>query len=235
MKLFEYGSVYSFKPGTDGKTLASYDESTAFMLMISGPGEKYWHADRPKSDYFSLKGHLEQLFRRFGADIYKMEYEPAPADMFSEGLIYRLPGSRNPLAVMGTIAPARLKQFGIKQPVFAAEISWPELFELVRRDRIKYTELPKYPEVKRDLALLLDESVSYSDLYKTAFRTGKKLLKSVSLFDVYRGDKIPENKKQYALSFVLQDTEKTLTDKDVENIMTKFVSAFSKEFGATLR
>ncbi len=235
MKLFEYGSVYSFKPGTDGKTLASYDESTAFMLMISGPGEKYWHADRPKSDYFSLKGHLEQLFRRFGADIYKMEYEPAPADMFSEGLIYRLPGSKNPLAVMGTIAPARLKQFGIKQPVFAAEISWPELFELVRRDRIKYTELPKYPEVKRDLALLLDESVSYSDLYKTAFRTGKKLLKSISLFDVYRGDKIPENKKQYALSFVLQDTEKTLTDKDVENIMTKFVSAFSKEFGATLR
>ena len=95
--------------------------------------------------------------------------------------------------------------------------------------------MPKYPEVRRDLALLLDESVTYSDLYKCAFKTGKKLLKSVSLFDVYRGDKIPENKKQYALSFVLQDTEKTLTDKDTENIMSRFMNVFSKEFGAVLR
>ena len=95
--------------------------------------------------------------------------------------------------------------------------------------------MPKYPEVRRDLALLLDKSVSYSDLYKCAFRTGKKLLKSVTLFDVYSGDKIPEDKKQYALNFVLQDVEKTLTDKDVENIMTRLVNAFSKEFGATLR
>ncbi len=235
MKLFEYGSVYSFRPDTDGKTLDSYEESTAFMMMVSGPGEKFWHTDRQKGDYFCLKGHLEQLFRRFGADIYTMDSEPAPADIFSEGLVYMLPGSRKPLAVMGTIAPARLKQFGIRQPVYAAEISWPAMFEIVRRDRIKYSELPKYPEVRRDLALLLDESVSYADLYKCAFRTGRKLLKNVSLFDVYRGDKIPENKKQYALSFVLQDADKTLTDKNVENIMTKLVNVFSKEFGAVLR
>ena len=235
MRLFEYGSVYSFVPDSDGKTLASYDESQNFMLMMTGHGEKYWHGDRPATDYFSLKGYLELLFRRFGANIYGMEYGPAPADFFSEGLAYKLPGSGKQLAVMGTVTPARLKQFGIRQPVYAAEISWPELFELVRRDRIKYTEMPKYPEVRRDLALLLDESVSYAELYKCAFKTGRKLLKNVSLFDVYRGDKIPENKKQYALSFVLQDVDKTLTDKDVDNIMTKFVNVFSKEFGAVLR
>ena len=235
LRLFEYGSVYSFRPGCDSASLGSYDESTAFMMLLSGPGEKTWRTGQQKSDYFELKGYLELLFRRFGGNIYNMEYEPAPADIFSEGNVYRLQGSTRPLAVMGTVAPARLKQFGIRQPVYAAEISWPELYALVKRDRIRYTEMPKYPEVRRDLALLLDKSVSYSDLYKCAFRTGKKLLKSVTLFDVYSGDKIPEDKKQYALNFVLQDVEKTLTDKDVENIMTRLVNAFSKEFGATLR
>ena len=125
--------------------------------------------------------------------------------------------------------------FGIKQPVFAAEISWPALLELVKRNKIKYKELPKFPEVRRDLALLLDESVSYADLRKSAFRVGKKLLKQVGLFDVYRGDKIAEGKKQYALSFVLQDLDKTLTDNDVERVMSKLLSTFQNEFGATLR
>ena len=234
-RLFEYGSVYSFNPGMDGKTLDSYNESTAFSMFITGPGEKSWRTGQRKSDYFELKGVLELLFRRFGGNIYSMECTPAPADIFSEGLVYRLPGSARPLAVMGTVAPARLRQFGIRQNVYAAEISWPELFELVRRDRIKYSEMPRFPEVRRDLALLLDENVTYSDIYRCAFKTGKKLLKSVSLFDVYRGDKIPKDKKQYALSFVLQDADKTLTDKDVENAMSRFVSAFSKEFGAVLR
>ena len=136
---------------------------------------------------------------------------------------------------MGTISPARLKQFGIKQPVFAAEINWPALFTLIKRNKIKYSELPKFPEVRRDLALLLDESVTYADLRKSAFRVGKKLLKQVGLFDVYRGDKIAEGKKQYALSFVLQDLDKTLTDNDVERVMSKLLSTFQNEFGAVLR
>ena len=136
---------------------------------------------------------------------------------------------------MGTVAPARLRSFGIRQPVFAAEINWPVLFELVKRNKIRYKELPKFPEVRRDLALLLDESVNYADLRRSALRVGKKLLKQVSLFDVYRGDKIAEGKKQYALSFVLQDLEKTLTDNDVERIMSKLLSTFQNEFGAVLR
>ena len=235
IRTFEYGSVYSFRPDTDGKTLDSYEEHTCYALFMSGQPEKSWRVDPGKGSYFQLKGYLELLLKRFGCDIYSLEMEAAPADLFSEGLAYNLPGSHQPLAVMGTISPARLKQFGIKQPVFAAEISWPALFELVKRNKIRYKELPKFPEVRRDLAILLDESVSYADLRKSAFRVGKKLLKQVGLFDVYRGDKIAEGKKQYALSFVLQDLEKTLTDNDVERVMSKLLSTFQNEFGATLR
>ncbi len=235
IKTFEYGSVYSFNPDTDGKTLESYEEHTCFALFISGQHEKSWRVDPGKGSYFQLKGYLELLLKRFGCDIYSLETEAAPADLFSEGLAYNLPGSHKPLAVMGTISPARLKQFGIRQPVFAAEISWPTLFELIKRNKIKYSELPKFPEVRRDLALLLDESVSYADLRRSALRVGKKLIKNVGLFDVYRGDKIAEGKKQYALSFVLQDLEKTLTDNDVERVMSKLLSTFQNEFGAALR
>ena len=235
LRTFEYGSVYALKPGMDGSTLESYDEHTCYAMFMTGAPEKVWRVDAGKSDYFQLKGYLELLLRRFGADLYNMEYDAAPGDMFSEGLVYRLPGSREMLAVMGTVAPARLKQFGIRQPVFAAEISWDALFTLVKRDRIQYRELPKFPEVRRDLALLLDEGISYSALRKTAFRTGKKLLKHVNLFDVYRGDRIPSGKKQYALSLVLQDMDRTLTDNDVDRFIERLMSAFSTEFGASLR
>ena len=235
IRTFEYGSVYSFRPESDGKTLESYEEHTNFALFISGQSDKSWRLEAGKGNYFQLKGYLELLLKRFGADLYSMQTAPAPADLFSEGLSYILPGSGKQLAVMGTIAPARLKQFGIRQPVFAAEISWPVLFELIKRDKIKYSELPKFPEVRRDLALLLDEDVTYADLRAAAFRAGKKLLKQVSLFDVYRGDKIGHGKKQYAMSFVLQDLEKTLTDGDVDRMMSKFLNVFQKEFGAVLR
>ena len=235
IKTFEYGSVYSKNPEMDSKTLESYEEHTCYALFMSGQPEKSWRVDPGKGNYFQLKGYLELLLKRFGCDIYSLQTDAAPADLFSEGLSYSLPGSNQPLAVMGTIAPARLKQFGIKQPVFAAEINWPTFFTLIKRNKIKYSELPKFPEVRRDLALLLDESVSYADLRRSALRVGKKLLKNVGLFDVYRGDKIAEGKKQYALSFVLQDLEKTLTDNDVERVMSKLLATFQNEFGATLR
>ena len=164
-----------------------------------------------------------------------MEYEAAPADMFSEGVVYKLPGTGEQLAVTGTVSQALLRRFGIRQPVFAAEISWPVFFELVKRDRIKYKEMPKFPEVRRDLALLLDEKVEYAQLRKAAFKSARKLLRTVNLFDVYRGDKIPAGKKQYALSFVLQDLDKTLTDSEVEKVMSRLLSTFENEFGATLR
>ena len=235
LKFFEYGSVYSRDPQKDGKTLDAYEEHPAFGLFMTGTPEKAWNFQPAKSDFFQLKGYLELLMKRFGADLYQMQAAPAPGDVFSEGTAYTMPGQQIPLAVIGTVLPALAKKFDVKQPVFACEINWNMLFILVKRDKVHFTELPKFPEVRRDLALLLDESVSYADLHKAAFKTAKKLLKSVSLFDVYRGDKIPSEKKQYALSFVLQDPEKTLTDEAVEQIMSKLLSSFQNQFGAVLR
>ena len=235
MKIFEYGSVYQRLPEKSGETLEGYEEHTNFCLAISGTPEKSWNLAPRKSDYFALKGYLELLLARYGVDLYQMWTDAAPSDIFSEGVVYNLPGQGRQLAVLGTVNPALAKKFGIKQPVFACEINWPALFLLIKRGKVAFKELPKFPEVRRDLALLLDEGVSFADLRQTAFKQARKLLKSVTLFDVYRGDKIPAGKKQYALGFVLQDLEKTLTDQDVERTMDGILEAFKKNFGAQLR
>ena len=235
LKIFEYGGVYARIPGKNPQTLEGYEEHQCFCLMMSGTPEKSWRNEPAKSDFFLLKGYLELLFKRFGADIYQMWTDAAPEDIFSEGLTYKLPGSGQVLAVMGTVNPALARRFGVKQAVYAAEINWTSLFELIKRDKVGYTELPKFPEVRRDLALLLDEGVSYAALRSAAFKQAKKLLRQVGLFDVYRGDKIPEGKKQYAMSFVIQDSEKTLTDQDTERVMDRILDCFRKDFGAQLR
>lgn len=235
LRFFEYGSVYQRLPEKSGVTLEGYEEHTCFSMVITGTPEKSWRNEPAKSSYFQLKGYLELLLKRFGADLYQLWTDAAPADMFSEGVVYKLPGQGKQLAVMGTVNPALARRFGIKQPVFAAEISWPVLFELIKRNKVAFKEMPKFPEVRRDLALLLDESVSYADLRTAAFKSAKKLLKQVGLFDVYRGEKIPEGKKQYAMSFVIQDVEKTLTDQDTERVMEKLLAMFCKDFGAQLR
>lgn len=235
MKIFEYGSVYQRLPEKSGETLEGYEEHQNFCLAITGGREKTWRSGAVKSDYFELKSYIELLFRRFGADIYQLWNEPAPSDIYSEGMCYKLPGSGKVLAVMGKVSPSLAKKFSIKQNVYVAEISWPVLFELIKRNKVSFKELPKFPEVHRDLALLLDEGVSYADLRAIAYKQARKLLKNVSLFDVYRGDRIPQGKKQYALSFTLQDAEKTLTDQDVEKVMTTIFTAFQNNFGAQLR
>ena len=236
IKAFEYGSVYCRKPEVDGTTLAGYEEHPCFALFLSGTPEKSWRVEPMKGNFYQLKGYLELLLRRFGVDIYSLGRGAAPKDIFSEGISYCLPGPQGKqLAVIGTVAPAFARRFGVKQPVFAAEINWNTLFELVKRDKVTFSELPKYPEVRRDLALLLDESVQYADLLASAKRVAKKLLKSVTLFDVYRGDKIPAGKKQYAIGFVLQDQDHTLTDAEVEKVVSKLLSTFTNEYGAVLR
>ena len=235
LKFFEYGSVYQRKPDVEGTTLAGYEEHPCFTVCITGAPEKSWRNAAAKSNYFQLKGYVELLLKRYGADLNTMVCDAAPSDIFSEGMVYSLPGKGPQLLMMGAVNPALAKKFGVKQPVFVAEINWNVLFTLIKRNKVAFKEMPKFPEVRRDLALLLDENVKYSDLLASAQRTAKKLLKQVSLFDVYRGDKIPAGKKQYALSFVLQDVEKTLTDADVERVMSKLLSTFTNEYGATLR
>ena len=236
LKFFEYGSVYQRLAGTDGTTLAGYEEHRCFSLFISGTPDKVWRSPAQKSNFFLLKGYVEALLARYRIDVNTLVMGAAPSDVFSEGITYSLPGKESRLlATLGTLNPALCKRFGIKQPVYAAEINWEVLFSLIRRDKFSFKELPRFPEVRRDLALLLDEGVAYADVRHCALRAGKKLIKSVSLFDVYRGEKIPAGKKQYALNFVLQDLEHTLTDNEVESTMNNVLTALQKQFGATLR
>ena len=235
MRTFEYGSVYRRLPETDGTTLKGYEEHACFALFLTGTQDKVWRTPVEKSDFFQLKGYVELLLKRYRIDPSQLVAGAAPSDIFAEGITYALPGQGTLLATLGTVHPVLAKRFGIKQPVFAAEINWQVLFTLIKRDKFSFTELPKFPEVRRDLALLLDEPVEYAALRRCAFKSGKRLLRSVSLFDVYRGDKIPAGKKQYALNFVLQDPERTLTDAEVEKTMDRILAAFQNEFGASLR
>ncbi len=238
LKLFEMGNVYRYEPAGEGdpvNNLASYSERMHLSMFIVGKGTQYWRNSVGAGHFFALKGYVELLLRRLGVDLNSLEYGAAPADLFSEGLAYRIPSSGKTLLMLGTVASARLRQFDIKQPVFAAEIDWNQLLKLYLRSNVVYRELPQYPEVRRDLALLLDENVSFADIRKAAFSAEKKILRKVVLFDVYRGDKIPEGKKQYAISLTLQDYDKTLTDKYVEQVVGRVLNALSSQFGAVLR
>ena len=236
VKTFEYGSVYARVPEKGPETLEGYEEHPCFCLMLSGEGDKNWTGGLGKGDFFQLKGSLEHLLRRFGADLWQMHEEAAPADIFSEGSVWYLPGNGGKqLAVLGTIQPALAKKFGIKQPVVAAEIDWNTLFAIVKRDKVKFRELPQFPQVRRDLALLLGESVRYADLRAAAFKNAKGLLRAVGIFDVYRGKGVPEGKKQYAMSLVLRDDARTLTDEEVERTVGRLLEVFKNQFGAELR
>jgi phenylalanyl-tRNA synthetase beta chain len=235
MKLYELGNVYCFDPNDPkGKeSLDSYHEHMDLAMFMTGESDKSWHNPVGKSDFFVLKGYLELLMKRYGVDLYNLQEGTAPSDIFSEGVQYKLQNKR--LANMGEVCQPLLKRFGIRQPVYAAEVNWDVFFTLVTRDKVRFKELPKFPEVRRDFALLLDKDVPYADLRRAALNADKKCIRQVNLFDVYTGEGIPLGKKQYALSFILQDPERTLTDEYVDSIMKRVLETLSGKFGATLR
>ena len=139
------------------------------------------------------------------------------------------------LAVLGNINKSTLKEFDIKQDVYVAEIDWALVLKLIRNRKITYKEISKFPEVRRDLSMILDQKVSYEQLVQLAQKTEKKLIKQINLFDVYQGDKIEQGKKSYAVSFTLLDEEKTLTDSQIDKVMNNLMKAFEGELGAKIR
>ena len=236
LRFFEYGAVYERLTEKDGTTLEGYGEHRNFALFMTGTPDKSWRTAPQKSDFFLLKGYVQALMNRYRIDIDSLMTDVAPQDIFAEGQVYLVPGKEPAvLCTIGVINPVLGRRFGIRQAVVAAEINWEVLFSLIKRDKFSFKELPRFPEVRRDLALLLDEGVAYADVRKSALRAGKKLIRSVSLFDVYRGEKIPLGKKQYALNFVLQDSERTLTDAEVEKTMDRVLEALKADCGAILR
>ena len=224
LKLFEFGKTYH--------RYENYTENKHLSLFITGDRfNESWNTISKKSDFFYLKVVLQTIFDRLGLS--KLKSAPFKTDVFQEGLI--LSSGKIRLAEFGIVKKSILKAFDIKQEVVYADIDWKNVHQLVQNHKVSFKELAKYPEVRRDLALLLDESVTFEQLHHTAMQSEKSLLKDMSLFDVYQGKNLPEGKKSYALSFVLQDEEQTLTDKQIEKVMSKLQQNFEKQLGAELR
>jgi phenylalanyl-tRNA synthetase beta chain len=177
-----------------------------------------------------LKGYVKAILSRLVIE--KISNAPVQSDVYSEGTAITY--NNDILVEMGVIKKPILKHFGIKQDVYYADFNWDLVLKIIT-GKIKYTEIPKYPEVRRDLALLIDEKTTYESIFNLAKQTEKALLKDVNLFDVYQGDKLPEGKKSYALSFTIQDNTKTLTDAQIDKIMSKLQQTFETELGASLR
>ena len=183
------------------------------------------------SDFFYLKGTVEAVLERLGLN--RLKSSPTKSDVISEGMSLSL-GIKK-LVDFGLVKKSILKHFGISQNVLFADFNWDNVLEMAKHNKIKFTEIPKYPEVRRDFALLLDQSVSFEDIHTIAKQTEKQLLKNVNLFDVYEGKNLPEGKKSYAVSFTLQDEHKTLNDKQIDKIMSKLQANFEGKLGAELR
>lgn len=241
LRLFEFGNCYFFDPKKAAEpeakgTLKPYREERRLAITVTGlERQPNWNRPKPQmSDFFTVKYLTEQLLQRFGVNIYEGYYDTLESDLYSEAVAYTIRGKK--LFEMGVVSPKLARNvFDLKQPVYFMEMNVAHLQKVVETVRVQAAELSKYPEVKRDLALLVDAGVTFSQLREAASKAERKLLKSVGLFDVYEGDKLPEGKKSYALNFVIEDTTKTLTDVEIERIMGNISAALTRATGAQVR
>ena len=225
LKLYEFGKTYH-------KYEKGYQEDKHLTIFVSGARTKdSWTSLTQKSEFFYLKGIVMSILERIG--VTNIKTSPVKSDVFSEGIVLSL--GKNKLVEFGVIKKKILKEFGIKQEVLFADFDWTSILSISGKKKIKVSMLPKFPSVKRDLALLLDQKITFKEIYDLAFQSERNLLKDIGLFDVYQGDKLPEGKKSYAVSFVLQDNNKTLEDRQIDKIMQKLQQSFEKNLGAVLR
>ncbi len=229
LKLYEFGKTYMAVKGETTK----YVETKHLSVFITGrKQEESWNASNDTMIFYTLKGVVKNILERLGVNDVKLT--ELNSDLFSQGLAYSW--NKKVLVEFGEIAkPLSSKLMDIKMPVFYADFNWDLVIEAVKKASTMYAEVSKFPEVRRDLALLIDKSVRFEQLEQLAFQTEKNILKTVNLFDVYEGDKLPKGKKSYALSFILQDESATLTDKQIEKIMEKLMKTYQEKAGAEIR
>lgn len=237
LKFYEFGNCYYYNAENkkEGEALSAYSEDFHLGLWLTGNKRaQSWVAAEEKSSVYELKAFVENVFVRLGFTMRKLVVGEYANDLLSEALtVYTRSGKQ--LAVYGIVSPKIRKMMDIDAEVYFADLNWNAILAELGDQKVRYTELAKFPEVKRDLALLLDKSVTFAEIEKIAFETERKLLKSVNLFDVYEGKNLEEGKKSYAVSFVLQDETKTLTDGQIEPIMKKLQGNFETKLGAKLR
>ena len=224
LKLFEFGKSYK-------KILSGYSEKKHLSLFTTGNRTaESWKNTNSPTDFFYFKGHVTSVLARLGYQ--NLHSKPTTLDYFTEGLAICF--GNDILVELGSVKKSITKQFDIKQEVYYAEFNWDLVLKLLL-NKIKFTAIPKYPEVRRDLSLLVDTNSTFENIYSIARKTEKTLLKNINLFDVYEGKNLPEGKKSYAMSFIIQDETKTLTDNQIDKIMSKLQQNFETELGATLR
>ncbi len=235
LRLYEFGNCYFYK-GTELKEHpeTNYREEEHLGLLVTGGREnENWTEKEKPSTFFSIKTYAENILKRLGLETSQMQISEVENELFSEGLRYVF--NNKPLLNIGIVAKKWLKKFDIENPVYYADFNWDNVFILYKKHKVVFEELPKFPSVRRDLALLIDKSVKFSQISEIAYRIERKILREVDLFDVYEGKGIPENKKSYAVSFILRDDKGTLNDKLIEKTMQKLVEAYKREVGAELR
>ena len=224
--LYEFGKTYN-RYGDD-----FIEESRLALWMTGNKQEESWNAKKEKVDFFHMKGLVEKILQKLGLN-QGVSLTQTQTDLLSEAIVYKI--RKKKVVKLGMVRKSILKNFGIKQEVFYADINWDAIIEMLKNQKTTYKQVSKFPAVRRDLALLLDENVAFAELEAIALRTDKNLLKEVKLFDVYQGDKLPEGKKSYALSFVFRDEEKTLTDKVVDKVILKIFKSLEHHLKVELR
>lgn len=237
LRFFEFGNVYTFDPEKENldDPMQAYKEQYHCGLWLTGKRvEGSWAHANEESSFYELSAYVENILRRIGVKPGMIVRKKSENDIFSSGLTIENRGGKK-LVEMGIITKKLQKQFGLDAPVFYAELNWTALMKVIKKNEVLYTEVPKFPAVSRDLALLVDNSVEFAQIEQIARQTEKKLLKKVELFDVYEGDKLPAGKKSYAVNFILQDEEKTMGDKQIDAIMTKLIAQLTKQLNAELR
>ena len=234
LRLFEFGKAYTFHKKEGENHLKQYKEEDKLALFITGDKiQASWNSKEQKTDFFNLKSYAEMILIRLGFKTEMLTLEECSADIYREGISYTQNGKH--IVTIGMLSHKVLKPNDIEQEVYYAEFSWENILKVIKNHTITFTPMPKFPAVKRDLALLLDKKISFKEVRDIAFRTEKSLLKSVTLFDVYEGEKLGAGKKSYAISFTLQDDEKTLTDKQIDKIMNKLMGTYKHQLSAEIR
>ncbi|MGL5786649.1 MAG: phenylalanine--tRNA ligase subunit beta [Bacteroidales bacterium] len=233
---YEYGNCYSYhaENAKEDKVLSPYSERSMLGIWLSGNKvADSWAHPNEKTSVYQLKGYVMNIFARLGIDAKRIILTPFNNEIYSTAISIETVGKKQ-IGTFGIVQKKVLKQFDIDTDVFFAELNWDLLMREVKNVKVKATDISKFPAVKRDLALLVDKALTFEEIRKAAFASEKKLLKEVFLFDVYEGKNLPEGKKSYAVSFILEDESKTLTDKQIEAIMAKIQKSM-EALGASLR
>lgn len=237
IRFFEFGNCYDYNIDhkKEGETLAEFSEDYRLGLWVSGSRvDNNWAHSNEKSSVYELKAYVENILVRLGVNLQKVIFGKLVNDIYSAGLSITTSSGRQ-LGTMGIVNPKVCKEMDIETEVYYAELSWTLLMKEIKKSKVTFSEVSKFPAVKRDLALLLDKNVQFAEIEKIATESERKLLKGVTLFDVYEGKNLPAGKKSYAVSFYLQDEGKTLNDKQIDAIMKKIQTNLEQKLGAQLR